>query len=144
MPAGNANGEFAADRVWRNTGLPANAATRIGTGIVGWEWDAVPVQAQYLSRQPAGVKRLSSTDTTATSPSWLQDEGRQRSTAPPAGMAGTVNAVKYTGAKRCARVRSGHEPVGVGPGVRSRPADPASDVQHLLRHGHSAAHAGPA
>ncbi len=77
-------------------GLSLNAATQIGEGIVGWEWDSVPTQAQYLSRQPAGVKRISSTDTTSDDPSWLQDEGRQRASVPPAGMDGTVNAVKYT------------------------------------------------
>ena len=96
VPAANTDGEYSADRIWRRAGLPLNGATSIGTDIVGWEWDSVPVQAQYLSRQPAGVKRLSSTLTTSDDPSWLQDEGRQRANVPPAGMDGTVQAVKYT------------------------------------------------
>jgi PKD repeat protein len=106
VPAGNANGDYAADTTWRRTGLPTNASTSIGTGIVGWEWDAVPTQAQYLSRQPAGVKRLSASNTTATNPSWLQDEGRLRSNTPPGGQPGTVNAVRYTAASG-ARVFAG-------------------------------------
>jgi YD repeat-containing protein len=106
VPAGNANGEYAADSTWRRTGLPTNTQTSIGTGIVGWEWDAVPTQAQYLSRQPAGVKRLSASDTTSDDPSWIQDEGRLRSTVPPLGQPGTVNAVRYTAASG-ARVFAG-------------------------------------
>ena len=106
VPAGNTAGEFAADTTWRRTGLPTNAPTAIGEGIVGWEWDAVPTQAQYVSRQPAGVKRLSATPTTAEHPSWLQDEGRARASAPPVGQPGTVNAVRYT-APSGARVFAG-------------------------------------
>jgi len=97
IPARNANNEFAGDRIWRNTGIPVNATTNIGANVVGWEWDAVPTQAQYTSRQPVGVKRLSNTNVqTANDNSWLLDEGRQRSTFPPTGQPGTVNAVKYT------------------------------------------------
>ena len=73
---------------------------------MGWEWDAVPTQAQYLSRQPAGVKRLSASDTTSDTPSWIQDEGRARNTIPPVGQPGTVNAVRYT-APSGARVLAG-------------------------------------
>jgi YD repeat-containing protein len=96
VPAANANGEFAGDRVWRNTGIPSNTSTNLAS-VVGWEWDAVPTQAQYLSKQPAGVKRLTQTNVqTQTDNSWLQDEGRLRNTAPPPGQPGTVGAVKYT------------------------------------------------
>jgi len=99
VPAGNASSEFASDRIWRNAGMPTNSATTIGTNIVGWEWDAVPTQAQYLSKQPAGVKRLTNT-TIATDPqdpaSWLLDEGRQRADTPPNGQPNSVQAVKYT------------------------------------------------
>jgi YD repeat-containing protein len=89
-------GASAGDRTWRNAGLPTNTATQLGDGITGWEWDAVPTQAQYLSKQPAGVVKLSASDTTGGTPSWLLDEGRQRSTIPPSPQPGTVNAVRYT------------------------------------------------
>jgi PKD repeat protein len=99
IPAGDATDQYAADRVWRNTGISENTTTAIGSEMVGWEWDSVPTQAQYLAHQPAGVKRLTSTNTGASgSPviSWLIDEGRQRANFPPPGMDGTVNAVRYT------------------------------------------------
>jgi PKD repeat protein len=97
IPPGNANQEFAADRVWRNTGISENSTTNIGTLLVNWEWDAIPTQAQYLSRQPSGVKRLYATNVqTAPDNSWLQDEGRLRNTTPPPGQPGTVGAVRYT------------------------------------------------
>ncbi len=98
IPAGNANDEYASDRIWRNTGISENTTTTIGDEIVGWEWDSVPTQPQYLAHQPAGVKVLTSTNVDAlggSQNSWLIDEGRQRTNFPPAGMAGTVNAVKY-------------------------------------------------
>ncbi len=95
VPAGNANDEFARDRIWRNTGISQNSSTDI-PDIVNWEWDAVPTQAQYLAQQPAGVKRLSASNVqTQSDNSWLQDEGRARNTTPPPGQPGTVNAVKY-------------------------------------------------
>ncbi len=96
VPAGNAGDEFAADRIWRNTGVAENTSTNIGTRLVGWEWDAIPTQAQYLAHQPADVIRLSSSNVqTAADNSWLQDEGRLRNTTPPPGQPGTVNAVRY-------------------------------------------------
>ena len=58
MPASNAQQHYAGDRIWRNTGIPTGATTTIGSNLIGWEWDAIPTQAQYLSRQPAGVKPL--------------------------------------------------------------------------------------
>ena len=97
VPPGNAEEEFASDRVWRNTGISENASTDIGSVLVGWEWDAVPTQAQYLSRQPADVTRLFATNVqTVATNSWLQDEGRLRNTIPPPGQPGTVGAVRYT------------------------------------------------
>jgi PKD repeat protein len=96
VPAGNASDEFAADRIWRNTGISENTTTSIGERLVGWEWDAIPTQAQYLAHQPANVVRLSSSNVqTAPDNSWIQDEGRLRNTTPPPGQPGTVNAVKY-------------------------------------------------
>jgi PKD repeat protein len=99
IPAANANNEFSGDRVWRNAGLAANRSNTVGTDLVGWEWDAVPTQAQYLAKEPANVKKLSATDVVTTkSPSetWLLDEGRARATVPPPGQPNTVNAVRYT------------------------------------------------
>ncbi len=99
VPAGNANDEYSSDRIWRNTGISENTTTTIGSEIVGWEWDSVPTQAQYLAHQPSGVKKLTSTnaDTLGGSQnSWLIDEGRQRTNFPPAGLDGTVHAVRYT------------------------------------------------
>jgi PKD repeat protein len=98
VTASNASGEFSGDRIWRNTGIPTNVTTNIGTNLVGWEWDAVPTQAQYLAFQPSGVKRLSSTNVTNAGDSWLLDEGRLRATTPPPGQPATVNAVKYRAA----------------------------------------------
>ena len=97
VPAKNANGEFAGDRFWRNTGISENTSTSIGSRLVGWEWDAIPTQAQYTSRQPIGVIKLTSSNVqTSSTNSWLQDEGRLRNTTPPPGQPGTINAVKYT------------------------------------------------
>src|SRR6476620_2096007 len=96
IPAGNAADEYAADRIWRNTGISENTTTAIGDRLVGWEWDAVPTQAQYLAHQPADVVKLTSSNVqTAPDNSWIQDEGRLRNTTPPPGQPGTVNAVKY-------------------------------------------------
>jgi YD repeat-containing protein len=101
VPAGNSGGEFASDRVWRNTGISQNQSTAIDSGngtfdYVGWEWDSVPTQPQYTSRQPANVVRLTESNVmTADDDSWLQDEGRLRSNQPPLGQPGTVAAVKY-------------------------------------------------
>ncbi len=101
VPAGNGQDEFAADRIWRNTGIAENSTTKIGTRIVNWEWDAVPTQPQYLAHQPANVVKLSSTAIANGSDqlNWLLDEGRMRSkVAPPPGQPNTVNAVKYKAA----------------------------------------------
>jgi PKD repeat protein len=99
VPANNAQSEFSGDRIWRNTGISTTATTTINGNIVGWEWDAVPTQSQYLSRQPAGVKRLTNTTfTTSSNINWLQDEGRLYSTAAPPGQPAASQAVKYTAA----------------------------------------------
>jgi YD repeat-containing protein len=96
IPAGNSSDEFAGDRIWRNTGIAANASTDT-VPEVNWEWDALPTQAQYTSRQPAGVKRVTGTNVqVASDNSWIQDEGRLRNTTPPPGQPGVVGAVKYT------------------------------------------------
>ncbi len=97
IPAGNAADEFSADRIWRNTGISENTSTSVGSSLVGWEWDAIPTQPQYASREPSDVIKLTSSNVqTVSNNSWLQDEGRLRNTTPPPGQPGTVNAVKYT------------------------------------------------
>ena len=98
VPAANGGGEFAGDRIWRNAGLDPGTSTTVAGDYVGWEWDAVPTQQQYLSRQPQGVTRLSESTIAAppTQPSsWIVDEGRNRDIVPPPGQPATVNAVKY-------------------------------------------------
>ena len=62
VPPGNANEEFASNRIWRNTGISENSTTNIGSNLVGWEWDAIPSQAQYLSHEPKGVKSVFATN----------------------------------------------------------------------------------
>jgi YD repeat-containing protein len=99
VPPSNANEEFAGDRIWRNTGISENNTTNIGSLLVNWEWDAIPTQAQYLSHEPSGVKRLYSTNVQAAPDnSWIQDEGRLRNTTPPPGQPGTIGGVRYTAA----------------------------------------------
>jgi PKD repeat protein len=99
VPPGNANEEFATNRIWRNTGISGNSTTTIGSGLVGWEWDAIPTQAQYLSHEPKGVKSLYATNVQVSKTnSWIQDEGRLRNTEPPPGQPGTVGGVTYTAA----------------------------------------------
>ena len=97
VPPGNSNEEFAANRLWRNTGISENSTTNIGSFEVGWEWDTIPTQAQYLSREPSGVKRIYATNVqVASDNSWIQDEGRLRNTQPPPGQPGTIGGVTYT------------------------------------------------
>ncbi|HVY78163.1 MAG TPA: PKD domain-containing protein, partial [Solirubrobacterales bacterium] len=86
-------GEFAGDRIWRHTAVSGKGAT-LGSKIGGWEWDAIPTQAQYLSHQPAGVKVLAESHPSSTN--WLQDEGRVYGSTPPPGQPPTAMAVKYT------------------------------------------------
>ncbi len=100
VPATNDQDEFAGDRIWRNTGISESSETKIGTNLNGWEWDSIPTQAQYASREPSGVKRLSLSDlgTAPSPPEWIQDEGLLYSTLPPPGQPSTASAVKYTAA----------------------------------------------
>ena len=42
--------------------LADREAPSINSKLNGWEWDSIPTQAQYLSKQPSGVKRVSLTD----------------------------------------------------------------------------------
>ena len=98
VPPANANGEFAGDRAWRSTGISTTTGGTAGSSdTIGWEWDGIPAQAQYLSKQPAGVKRLSDTDTRLPNSNFLQDEGRVYTNTPPPGQ-GLVNTVRYRAA----------------------------------------------
>jgi PKD repeat protein len=97
VPAGNANEEFASNRIWRNTGISENSTTSIGSNLVGWEWDAIPTQAQYLSHEPKEVQSIYSTNVqTVNTNSWLLDEGRLRNNEPPPGQPGKIGGVSYT------------------------------------------------
>ncbi|HEX4752855.1 MAG TPA: PKD domain-containing protein [Solirubrobacterales bacterium] len=98
IPATNEAGEYAGSRVWRNTGISKTSSTTIGTNLVGWEWDTIPTAAQYLSREPAGVKRVSLSDvgTAPSPPEWIQDEGLMYAFSPPPGQPTGVSAVEYT------------------------------------------------
>ncbi len=95
IPAGNANGEYASSRVWRNTGISASSSTTLPEQIVGWEWDQVPTQASYLAQEPAGVKRVTLTNVANPDDSFIQDAGRARASTPPPGEAAEVSAAEY-------------------------------------------------
>jgi YD repeat-containing protein len=100
IPATNGADEYAGDRIWRNTGISQTGSTSINSKLNGWEWDSIPTQTQYLSKQPSGVKRVSLTDvgTAPSPPEWIQDEGLLYSTTAPPGQPTTVSAVKYKAA----------------------------------------------
>jgi len=100
VAAGNPGGEYEASRVWRNAGLASISAVTIDEDIVGWEWDQVPsptspAYAGPAAVEPAGVKRLSLTNTSDQGSSWLQDSGRVRASTPPPGQQATSSAVEY-------------------------------------------------
>jgi hypothetical protein len=97
IPAATPQGYYAGDRIWRNTGISSGATTTIGNNLLGWEWDAIPTQAQYLSREPAGVKPLTNSPATLSqNVDWIQDEGRIYAKTPPPGQCACGQAVKYT------------------------------------------------
>jgi PKD repeat protein len=95
IPAGNANGEFASNKAWRNSGISTSTTTTLPEGIVGWEWDQIPTQPGYLAQEPPGVKQLTLTNVSNLEDSWLQDAGRARATTPPPGEPSNVSAVEY-------------------------------------------------
>jgi PKD repeat protein len=100
VPAGNAGGEYEADRVWRNAGIPSLSAVVIDKDLVGWEWDQIPsaespLYAHAASVEPEGVKRLTLTNTSDPDSTWLQDAGRERAANPPPGQSSFVSAAEY-------------------------------------------------
>src|SRR5207248_3382295 len=79
-----------ADRIYRYTPLasqPAGTSTRLGTGLVGWEWEARVDNGQ----EPAGLKTLA---TSPVSGELIQNNGANYN---PSGST-SVNMVKYTAA----------------------------------------------
>jgi fibronectin type 3 domain-containing protein len=77
------------DRVFRYTGLDAQApgtSTSIGSGLVGWEWDAR--MSLYSSSEPAGVKTLAGSPVTGE---LIQNHGRNTTPGQT-----TAHMVKYT------------------------------------------------
>jgi len=100
IPAGNYREEFAANRVWRNTGISTINQTTVDTNLVGWEWDQIPsasspVYSGAAAVEPPGVKQLTLTNTTDPSSTWIQDAGRLRAITPPEGQPGNVSATEY-------------------------------------------------
>ena len=78
------------DRIYRYTPLatqPAGGSMRVGSSIVGWEWDARVANGQ----EPAGVKTLATSPVTGE---LVQNNGANYN---PSGSIG-VNVVKYTAA----------------------------------------------
>ena len=91
--------------------------------LVGWEWDAIPTQAQYLA-QPAGRRQAPELDQRHRphGDSWLQDEGRAARHHAAAGPAGHRQRGQVPRAERRAGVRGGHDAVV----ARPRRASPRS------------------
>ena len=133
VPADNGKGEFAGHRAWRNTGIPANKSTTLGTGLVGWEWDGIPTATQPFSgtapKTKAGttLQRLSETDPRQNQPSgaetaYVQDAGRLYGTRganaqPPSGGNPFAHAITYTAPSGALVFSSGtiHWSWGLGP-----------------------------
>ena len=105
IPAGDTNGQYAANRIWRNTGISSTAGGTISTNggwdVVGWEWDQIPNAASplystFAAKEPLGVKQLSLTDVTDNvNDSYIQDAGNVRATTPPPGQPSNASAVEY-------------------------------------------------
>jgi len=110
-----------AHRMWRHTPLASLApgtSLKVGTSIVGWEWDARAANGQ----EPAG------TQTVATSPvdgNILQDAGGVYATGPA-----TANATIYRAASGALVFNSGTNNWSRGLGSTSRDAgEPRSEIQ---------------
>ena len=99
IPAGNAQGQYSGDRIWRNTGhLNELDARRSAPTSSGWEWDAIPTQAQYLAKQPAGVKPVTEhhLQTAVRTSTGCRTRAASTRHTPPPGQPGASQAVKYT------------------------------------------------
>ena len=125
--------------------LRRTSTTTIGTNLVGWEWDAIPTQAQYLAQQPAGVKRADADRRRRLGQHAELAPGRgpryaHHAAAGPARLPSTPSGTRApSGAWVFA---AGTNQWADGLGRRSRLAGSAGDLQHPLRHGRAAGDAG--
>ena len=118
----NADGQYAGrPDLAQHRHLREHDARRSATNIVGWEWDTIPTQAQYLATsRPASSGSARPTSTRRRPSPVDQDEGRQRTTFPPAGLPGTVSAVKYTAPSGAQVFAAGTMQWSLGARVRGR------------------------
>ena len=140
IPAGNANGEFASSRFWRNAGISTTQTTTMEEPFVGWEWDQIPTQPGYLAQEPAGVKQLTLTDVSNPGDSWLQDAGRARAATAPPGTPSNVSAVEYRAPSGALVFATGTMEWSLA--FDGRLADRPGDLQRPLRNGRAAGHPG--
>ena len=100
VPPTDSSGDYAGDRIWRNTGINPNTGATIGSNLVGWEWDAVPnaaspLYSSFLGSEPSGVVQLTKTPVSAQGPEYIQDYGDVYGATPPSGQPAYTEAVKY-------------------------------------------------
>ena len=122
VPPADSSGQFAGDRIWRNTGINPNTGASIGSNLVGWEWDAVPnaassLYSSFLGQEPSGVTQLTKTPVTTDNPEFIQDFGMTYGANPPAGQPAATEAVKYRAASGALVFAAGtiQWPWGLGP-----------------------------
>ena len=89
-----------------STRRPPGTPTTIGTGLLGWEWDA----RVDNGREPAGVTTLA-----ALAGERRHPPGRRRRLRPGSA---SRHMVKYTAAERRARRHDRHQPLELGPRAR--------------------------
>ncbi len=146
IPAGDSNGQFGSNRLWRNAGINSATRTTISTGfgndIVGWEWDGVPsasspAYAPYAAVEPVGVKQVTLTDVTDPGDSFIQDAGNLRASTPPPGQPSTVSSAEYRAPERRGRVLCRRQQLG----PRTwRHSACGGHLQRVRGHGRSARH----
>lgn len=104
VPAGSGTGgEYGSHPAWRHTTLANGAGDSIGSNLIGWEWDAIPkggAYASYISRQPAGVKRVATSNPAVNPPpgndlEYLRDAGHNYEFTPDPGQGTEVDTVTY-------------------------------------------------
>jgi hypothetical protein len=141
VPGGSGSGgEFGGHPAWRHTTLANRQGAQIGTNLVGWEWDAIPLGGAYGAfgpAQPASVKRLAETDIASFNQPgndvlYLRDAGRVYSAAPDPGQGSKVHAVTYRAPSGAHVFASGtiQWSFGLGPHFESDP-----QATYELNHG---------